>query len=95
MNPYIAPTAAELEQFPFLSKLNLTKLVMCQTFLTHRRFGTSQNPLPGGDEMSMVNADSVQLFAMLKKNAGFHFLHRNYQKSVKMKYEQLGCWMAR
>lgn len=28
---------------------------------------TSQNPLPGGDEMSMVNADSVQLFAMLKK----------------------------
>lgn len=40
--------------------------------------------------MSMVNADSVQLFAMLK-NAGFHFLHRNYQKSVKMKYEQLGA----
>ena len=36
MKPYIAPTAAELEQF--LSSLNLAEAVMCQTFLTHRRF---------------------------------------------------------
>lgn len=52
---------------------------------------TSQNPLPGGDEMSMVNADSVQLFAMLKKMQDSISSIETTKKSVKMKYEQLGA----
>lgn len=64
---------------------------MCQTFLTHRRFALHQNPLPGGDEMSMVKLDSVQLFAMLKKCRIPFPPIETTKKSVKMKYEQLGA----
>ena len=39
--------------------------------------------------MSMVNADSVQLFAMLKKMQDSISSIETTKKSVKMKYEQL------
>lgn len=41
--------------------------------------------------MSMVNADSVQLFAMLKKMQDSISSIETTKKSVKMKYEQLGA----
>ena len=41
--------------------------------------------------MSMVNADSVQLFAMLKKMQDSMSSIETTKKSVKMKYEQLGA----
>ena len=41
--------------------------------------------------MSMVNADSVQLYAMLKKMQDSISSIETTKKSVKMKYEQLGA----
>ena len=41
--------------------------------------------------MSMVNSDSVQLFAMLKKMQDSISSIETTKKSVKIKYEQLGA----